>query len=176
MNRVWSSRNFLQLHKATKRTKKITALAEDNQECCTLLTSNARRNIAEETQPTLLSMAKSKSFKDATGHFHDDHTWLQRPEFTSFLLYLNLSISLRFQNNSPNLHKKKKYKLSDSGGCRKMTTCNCPIWPHSSFNLNVFEHVYDQLMGIVSADYQREGFDWQTLRKFVKFSNLQEQV
>ena len=75
--------------------------------CCTLLTSNARRNIAQETQPTLLSMAKSKSFKDATGHFHDDHTWL-RPEFISFLLYLNLSISLRFQNNSPNLHKKKK--------------------------------------------------------------------
>ena len=35
------------------------------------------------------------------------------------------------------------------------------ILPHSSFNL--FEHVYEHLMGIVSADYHREGFDWHTL-------------
>ena len=42
--------------------------------CCTLLTSKARRNILEGTQSTLLSMAKSKSFENATGHFHDDDT------------------------------------------------------------------------------------------------------
>ena len=48
------------------------------------------------------------------------------------------------------------------------------ILPDSSFNL--FEHVYEHLMSIVSADYHREGFDLHTLRKFVKFSNLQDQV
>ena len=42
--------------------------------CCTLLTSNARRNIVEGTQSTLPSMAKSKSFENATGHFHDNDT------------------------------------------------------------------------------------------------------
>lgn len=44
MNHVWSSRNFLQLHKATKRTKKITALAQDNQEYVAL---SLRRTHAE---------------------------------------------------------------------------------------------------------------------------------
>ena len=80
--------------------------------CCTLLTPNACRNILEGTQSTLLSMAKSKSFENATGHFHDDDTWLQLPEFISFLLFhLNLSISLRFKNNSPNLYKKKNWGI-----------------------------------------------------------------
>ena len=55
---------------------------------CTLLTSNARRNILEGTQSTLLSFAKSKSFENSTGHFHDDDTGLQLPEFISFLLFI----------------------------------------------------------------------------------------
>ena len=43
----------------------------------------------------------------AIGNFHDDDVWLQLPEFISSLLsYLNLSIPLRFIDNSLNLHKK----------------------------------------------------------------------
>ena len=42
-----------------------------------------------------------------TVHFHDDGIWLQRPEFISFFLfYLKMSILLKFENNSLNLHKK----------------------------------------------------------------------
>ena len=41
------------------------------------------------------------------GHFHGDDVWLQLPEFIlSLLSYLNLSIPLRFIDNSLNLHKK----------------------------------------------------------------------